>query len=83
MTKIKDVLKKKRVIAAKAKLKKPTKPFSKGTIHGLVAETSPLPQKGETKRYILTSAQNNTPVHAGTWKNILISETLVYSWGQD
>ena len=36
-----------------------------------MAETQPLPQKGKIKRYILTSAQNNTPVHAGTWKNIL------------
>jgi hypothetical protein len=71
MSKIKDLLKKKKVTAARAKLKKPTKPFSKGTIHGLVMETLPLPQKGNIKRYILTSAQNNTPVHAGTWKNIL------------
>jgi len=71
MPKIKDIVRQKRVAAGKAKLKKPTKPFSKGTIHGLVAEARPLPQKGKIKRYILTSAQNNTPVHAGTWKNIV------------
>jgi hypothetical protein len=30
----------------------------------------PLPQAGAVKRYILTSAQNNTHVHEGFWKNV-------------
>jgi hypothetical protein len=71
MAKISDLVKKKKIRAANAKLKKPSKPFSKGTIHGLVASVQALPPAGTIKRYILTAAQNNTPVHAGTWKNIL------------
>lgn len=31
----------------------------------------PLPRKGEVTRYILTSAQNNTHVHAAFWENVL------------
>lgn len=58
-------------VVKKTRLKKPTKPFSRGTIHGIVAAEATLPKVGEIKRYILTSAQNNTPVHAGTWTNIL------------
>ncbi len=66
MTKIKDIIK-----PAGKKGKKPTKPFAKGSIEGVVAEVAPLPKSGEVKRYILTSAQNNTYVHDGVWKNLL------------
>lgn len=59
-------------LVKRPKVKKPTKPFSKGTIHGLVAEERALPPEGQIKRYILTSAQNNTPVHAGTWQNLRV-----------
>jgi hypothetical protein len=61
--KVKDVRKKKN--------KKPEKPIAAGTIHGMVPNQEPLPPRGEIKRYILTSAQNNTYVHPGTWQNIL------------
>lgn len=64
MTKISDVLEKK-------KQKKPTKPLKKGTVYGVEADLLPLPKPGKIKRYILTSAQNNTKLHEGTWKNIL------------
>lgn len=30
-----------------------------------------LPAAGQVRRFILTCAQNNTPVHAPTWRNIL------------
>lgn len=65
MTTIDDVVKKPK------KGKKPTKPLAKGTIDGVVAEVAKLPVHGKVRRYIITSAQNNTFVHAGTWKNIL------------
>jgi len=65
MTKIKNIIK-----PAGRKAKKPTKPFAKGTTDGIVAEPASLPKSGEVKRYILTSAQNNTYVHDGVWKNL-------------
>src|ERR1700722_12479247 len=58
--------------AAKASGKgRSEKPLAKGTVHGIEATDAVLPPKGKIKRYILTSAQNNTFVHEGTWKNIL------------
>lgn len=71
MTKVSEIVRKKKIKAANANTKKPTKPFAKGTVYGLVAEERPLPQEGEIKRYILTSAQNNTYVHEETWRNLL------------
>lgn len=49
----------------------PKKPIVRGSKHGL--ETAPLvlPKRGQIKRYIVTSAQNNTYVHDGVWKNLL------------
>jgi hypothetical protein len=43
------------------------KPLVSGSIQGHVEKTMPLPRKGEVKRYILTSAQNNTYVHEAVW----------------
>lgn len=34
-------------------------------------EERPLPEKGKVKRYILSSAQNNTRLHAQVWTNLL------------
>ena len=34
-------------------------------------EDMPLPKKGDVNRYLLTCAQNNTPVHKGFWENLL------------
>ena len=53
------------------KKEEPPKPIIKGTTHGLEVKVAPLPPAGNIKRYILTSAQNNTYVHEETWKNIL------------
>src|SRR5271154_2473576 len=39
------------------------KPLAGGTRHGVIAKKEKLPAVGETKRYILTSAQNNTYVN--------------------
>lgn len=64
--KIKDITHK-----GEPKPKKPTKPTAKGAIHVIEPAQKPLPSAGTVKRYILTSAQNNTHVHAGVWKNIL------------
>lgn len=65
--KIEDALKAKR---DKVKAKS-NKPIAKGTIHGIESALAKLPPRGKIKRYILTSAQNNTFVHEWTWKNIL------------
>jgi hypothetical protein len=47
----------------------------KGSIKGRTREVRPLPYEGEIKRYILTSAQNNTHVHEALWLNILAMAT--------
>jgi hypothetical protein len=47
------------------------KPLAAGTLSGVVGETVALPAKGKVKRYILTSAQNNTYVHEACWNNLL------------
>jgi hypothetical protein len=73
------------------KLGKGKKPLASGSVQGIKTESLKLPIKGEIKRYILTSAQNNTYVHDGVWKNILAlanhykAEILVgtYSYNQN
>jgi len=52
-------------------LGKMKKPLAAGTIQGTVAERELLPVSGEVRRYILTSAQNNTLVHDSVWNNLL------------
>jgi transposase-like protein len=48
------------------------KPLAGGNVAGGTKETKEsLPRKGVVKRYILTSAQNNTHVHGEFWKNLL------------
>ena len=47
------------------------RPIAAGSIKGIVEEPAKLPTKSQVKRYILTSAQNNTYVNAPFWKNIL------------
>jgi hypothetical protein len=42
-----------------------------GSVTGFKSIKYPLPTKGHVKRYIVTTAQNNTRVHKGLWKNIL------------
>jgi len=49
--------------AKKMKLKK----LSGGQIEETPVFKKPLPQKGGVKRYIITSAQNNTPIHEKFW----------------
>lgn len=41
----------------------------KGTIGGRTKQVRPLPMPGEVRRYLLTSAQNNTYVHEALWIN--------------
>jgi hypothetical protein len=43
----------------------------KGSILGRQRLSRDLPAEGEVRRYILTSAQNNTPVHEAVWLNLL------------
>jgi uncharacterized protein YukE len=45
------------------------KPLAGGKRHAAAAKTT-LPATGKIKRYILTSAQNNTYVHASFWENV-------------
>jgi hypothetical protein len=67
------------------------KPLASGTIEGVVEKRAPLPHKGEVKRYILTSAQNNTYVHEEFWDNLKVlaehySATIIvgtYSYNQN
>lgn len=76
-------------VAKKGKGK--VKPLAAGSVQGVQAEIVELPNTGEIKRYILTSAQNNTHVHKGFWKNLLAlaefykAEILVgtYSYNQN
>jgi hypothetical protein len=47
------------------------KPVAGGSVQGTDIKTAKLPHSGEVKRYIITSAQNNTHVHGGVWENLL------------
>src|SRR5271157_3013586 len=46
------------------------KPVASGSFNGIQVKTARLPKAGEVKRYILTSAQNNTYIHEGVWANL-------------
>jgi hypothetical protein len=46
------------------------KPLAAGTVEGTKVTKLHLPKSGKVKRYILTSAQNNTHVHLSAWKNL-------------
>jgi hypothetical protein len=46
------------------------KPLAGGTKEGTTTQVRPLPAKGKVNRYILTSAQNNTHVHAELLANL-------------
>src|SRR5271165_1398908 len=46
------------------------KPLSGGTVLGTTSEIKKLPRGKDIKRYILTSAQNNTDVHVNVWENL-------------
>lgn len=47
------------------------KPIAAGSVKGIVGEQAKLPAKNKVKRYLLTSAQNNTFVNKPFWKNVL------------
>lgn len=47
------------------------RPIFSGRIEPIETETRPLPKRGRVKTYILTCAQNNTPVNGAVWRNIL------------
>lgn len=47
------------------------KPLFDGRVDTFKRKKLSLPRRGKIKRYILTCAQNNTPVHAAVWQNIL------------
>lgn len=47
------------------------KPLAGGTIGGTETLIESFPEPGKVRRYILSSAQNNTFVHEGVWKNLL------------
>lgn len=42
-----------------------------GSVHGIRAKRLSLPKRGQVKRYILTSVQNNTYLHEGVWANLM------------
>jgi hypothetical protein len=48
-----------------------TKKIVDGSVRGVEAVKSALPSRGKIKRYILTSAQNNTHVHKPVWDSLL------------
>jgi regulatory Fis family protein len=47
------------------------KPIAGGAIRGIVRKRALLPASGEVRRYLLTSAQNNTYIHKPLWDNLL------------
>jgi hypothetical protein len=47
------------------------KPLAQGSLDGMVEKVMPLPKKGQIKRYIITSAQNNTFINEPVWDNII------------
>src|SRR6266478_5914623 len=53
-----------------AKVGKGEKPLAAGSVQGVVAQVAKLPARGTIKRYILTSAQNNTYVHKELLANL-------------
>lgn len=57
--------------SAVAKIAAPVKPLSGGLVEGTKILRAKLPPKGQIKRYILTSAQNNTDVNRPLWENLL------------
>jgi hypothetical protein len=48
-----------------------TKPLAGGSLLGIQQKPAELPPKGQVKRYILTSAQNNTKVNTRVWNNLV------------
>jgi len=46
------------------------RPIAAGSVKGIIEEPAKFPVKGQVKRYILTSAQNNTFVNKPFWKNL-------------
>lgn len=67
------------------------KPLASGNVEGLVPKIVKVPAKGQIKRFIVTSAQNNTYVHAEVWESLELlaehygAEILVgtYSYNQN
>lgn len=49
-----------------------TKPLAAGLKKGLPTQVATLPEEGQVKRYILTSAQNNTWVNKPVWDNLML-----------
>lgn len=47
-------------------------PISGGKVHAYRTVEMPLPKKGEVKRYILTSIQNNTDGHVPFFENLVV-----------
>jgi hypothetical protein len=59
-------------LAARNEGLKFAKPVSGGKIYAYQTKVMSLPKKGNVKRYILTSAQNNTDAHVPFFKNLLV-----------
>jgi len=59
------------VTARARKLKLNIKPLAAGTTYERKVEERPLPPKGGVRRYIITSAQNNTHVYDKFWYALL------------
>ena len=47
------------------------RPIAAGTVKGTIEAPAKFPVKGKIKRYILSSAQNNTHVNGPFWENVL------------
>lgn len=57
-------------VAALSKPKQYTESQKHGTVREVANRKLPLPKRGEIKRYLLTTAQNNTHVHKGFLQNL-------------
>jgi hypothetical protein len=67
---VKDVVKKQKSDARRERAEAHRKLKIEGTVHGTRRSVRPLPGEDKVKRYILTSAQNNTHLHESVWESL-------------
>ena len=69
---VQDALRRVRSVAAKNGFTEDKeKPLYDGRVDPFNRLSVPTPRRGTVKRFLLTSAQNNTPVHGQLWANML------------
>lgn len=67
---VRDVVTEEKSKTRGARAKQAKKLKVEGSVHGTRRQVRPLPAKGQVKRYILTSAQNNTHLHGAVWASL-------------